>query len=135
MNTIWLQISQDGTNFTTIKSPSTYKIDFDDTDNNSYRSVTNSNLNRNRISKDWIKLQMTWNAVLDTEVYPMRHAVKQNQEYYCRCRCPELNNAGTENFVEFKAYTSKFSSEVIEEASNYRKVSFNIIQSKRESWQ
>ena len=130
MSKIWIQTSLDGTNYTTMKSPSSYKIDLEDLDNESYRSIVNGTLVRNRTSKDWVKIQLSWNAILASEVNTLRTAVKTNQKFYCKCHCPELGD----NLLQFIGYVSKFSSEVIEDNSDYRKVSFNIIQSDNTSF-
>lgn len=125
MDTIWLQISQDGITYTTISTPSSYALDIEDLDNDSYRSVVDGSLQRNRISKNWVKLSLAWNAILASEVAPILTAAKNNQKIYVKCNAPELANTQ----IEFMAYCSKAKSETIEENANYRRVSFNIIQS------
>lgn len=129
---LW-QTSQDGYNWTNMPTPSTYVLDLEDEDNESYREIEEGNLVRERIAPDWIKLQMSWNCIQDPAVvYLLRSSVKTNPKFYCRCKCAELT--GTDgNWVTFIAYCTKFHSEYIE-AQVGRKVNFNIIEADQGSW-
>lgn len=132
MASVLWQVSYDNTNWESMKSPSTYKITFEDLDSDSYRDVIAGELHRNRISNDWIKLQMSWNVVTESEAYTLRNKVKTNPTYYCRCKCPEITGAG-DGWTTFVAYTSKFNSELLEGRVG-REVSLDVIQAEKGSW-
>lgn len=127
---IWYT-SSDGTNWNLMKSPSTYDIDWEDLDNNSYRSVTNGNLNRDVINRKWVKLALSFKLLTDDEVKTIMNAVNQ-AELYVKCLSPAFGD-GT---VSFKAYVSKASSSYVQIRDGHMwSLSFNIVQSEVGSWQ
>ncbi len=132
MSFIWA-ISNDGTNFTQMKSPYSYKIDWEDLDNESYRSVTNGNLIRDVITRRWAKIGLSWNCIFDHEIKPILEGVNQSN-LWVRCISPAFGSG----MIEFKAYVSKMSVELYQ-GTVYNtpayKLSFNIIQSEVASWQ
>lgn len=126
-----IKTSQDGTTYTNLKTPSTYKINYEDLDNDSYRSVVNGNLIRNRISPRWIKLELSYNCVSDSELDAIARAVNTNPKFYVQCESPAF---GSNNKVTFKAYCSKYSAEMIDAQVGW-KLSFSLIQSDTGSFQ
>ena len=127
---IWYT-SSDGANWNLMKSPSTYDIDWEDLDNNSYRSVTNGNLNRDVINRKWVKLALSYKLLTDDEVKTIMNAVNQG-ELFVRCLSPVFGD-GT---VSFKAYVSKVSSSYVQIRDGHGwSLSFNIVQSEVGSWQ
>ena len=143
MESILIKTSQTGTSsWTDLKTPSTYRLTYNDTDNDSFRSVINGDLKRNRIQPRWIKLEISYNKCTDAELDTIARAVNTNQYYYVRCKSPafgNMNSAGStsasdKTWVEFQAYTSNYSAEMIDAQVGWN-VSFNIIQAVHGSFQ
>ena len=133
MELIWYT-SQDGSNWQAMKSPATYKIEWEDLDNESYRSVVTGDLIRDVIKRRWAKISVSWNAILDAEIKPILEAVNTST-LYVKCMSPAFGS-GT---ISFKAYVSKMSCEMLK-GTLYRgqpaySLSFNIIQEKTATWQ
>lgn len=129
MSLIWYT-SADGSNWTLMKSPSSYKINWEDLDNDSYRSVTNGNLIRNVIKRRWAKISMGWNVLTDEEVSTICSAVNVDTVYF-KVKAPAWSSGG---FLTFKGYVSKIETELIEGMIG-NTLSFNIVQSQGASWQ
>lgn len=131
-NFIWYT-STDGSNWVAMKSPSTFKIDWEDLDNQSYRSVITGNLVRDLIKRRWAKVGLEWTCIYDNEIKPILEAVNRD-DLYVKCISPAFTN-GT---ITFKAYVSKMSVE-LHRGTVYKipayKLSFNIVQSEVASWQ
>ncbi len=113
-----------------MKTPSTYKIDAEDLDLDSYRSVTNGNLIRNIIGKKWYKIGMSWNLLNYNQVQTIINEVNQNNPTF-RFKNPAF---GTNDWVEFVGYVSKFSCELLQGQVGWT-LSFNVVQSERSSFQ
>lgn len=131
---LW-QVSQDGSNWEDMPTPSTYESNFEDLDDESYRSVLTGNLIRERISNDWIKIEMSWKGFATpdiSEIRRMRAAVKTNPTFYVRCRVPEIESSDG-SWLTFVAYCSKFKTNLFE-AQVAKSVSFNIIQAEQGWW-
>jgi len=129
MSLIWYT-STDNSTWTLMKSPSTYKINWEDLDNDSYRSVINGNLIRNVIKRRWAKVGLSWNVVSGNDVSTICSAVNKDEVYF-KVISPTFGNQG---FISFKGYVSKMECELLEGMIGYS-LSFNIIQSEVESWQ
>ncbi len=110
-------------------SPSTYKINWEDLDNDSYRSVTNGNLVRNVIKRRWAKVSLSWNVLDASDVNTICSSVNQDNTTF-RVISPAFSNG----FIEFEGYVSKMECELLEGMIGYS-LSFNIVQSKGASWQ
>lgn len=110
-------------------SPTTYKINFEDLDNDSYRSITNGNLIRNVIKRRWAKISMSWNVLNANDVNRIASAVNQDNVTF-RCISPAFSNG----YIVFGGYVSKMEVELLEGMVGYS-MSFNIIQSEGASWQ
>lgn len=129
MSLIWYT-SSDGSNWTLMKSPTTYKINWEDLDNDSYRSVTNGNLIRNVIKRRWAKISMSWSLLSNDEVSTICSSVNTDTVYF-KVKAPAW---GTGGFLVFKGYVSKIESELLEGVVG-NSLSFNVIQSEGASWQ
>lgn len=111
-------------------TPDDYKIDWEDLDKDSYRSVVNGDLIRNVLKRRWSKIALTFKSVSDSECQTLLSSVNRETVYF-KMRSPAF---GTNNFITFKGYVSKMSAKT----SLLRRgwdVSFNIVQEKGASWQ
>lgn len=129
MSLIWYT-STDNTNWTQMKSPSTYKLNWEDLDNDSYRSVTNGNLIRNVIKRRWVKLSLSWKYLKSSDVSTICSAVNKDTVYF-KILTPAW---GTQGYITFKGYVSKIEAELLDGMIGYT-LSFNIIQSEGASFQ
>lgn len=120
-------------------TPSTYKIEWEDLDSNSYRSITTGNLVRNRISSKWFRGNFTYNYITQADLEAILPIINQNP-LYVKIKSPLF---GTSGWLEIECYVSKISVEMIKNDPTYSyntnnqwvKLSFNIIQSKKVSGQ
>jgi len=114
--------------YTDMKTPSTYKIDWEDLDNNSYRSITSGNLIDTVVSKSWTKLQFNYNYLTESELQTIL-PILANNPLYVKAKNPIF---GTE-YVEMEMRCSKKSAEMLE-TGDYT-LSFNLVQKKKVSGQ
>ena len=110
-------------------SPTSYKINWEDLDSDSYRSVTNGNLIRNVVKRRWAKVSLAWNILSASEVNTICTAVNQDNVTF-RVISPAFSNG----YIEFEGYVSKMETELLEGMVGYS-LSFNIVQSTGASWQ
>lgn len=123
---IWkAKVGSTGT-YANMKSPSSYKIDWEDLDKNSYRSTINGNLFRHPLSKHWYKIAFSWNYLTASEVKTIVEKVNSNN-LYITCKSPAF---GTDGEIELQGYVSKISTEMIEGQLGYS-LSFNFVESRR----
>ena len=108
-----------------IPTPSGVKYDFEDLDNQSYRSVIDGSLIRDRIASEFTKIQLSYKYLTPSMAKRVRDAIKTNEKYTVKFKSPILNDDG--DFVTFVAYTSKMSFEMLEMQVGYS-ASFSIIQ-------
>ena len=113
-------------NYQQMKSPSAYKIDWEDLDKNSYRSTVNGNLFRHPLSKHWYKIAFSWGYLTAAEVKTIVEKVNQDN-LYIRCQSPAF---GTDNQIVLQGYVSRISTEMLEGQIGYT-LSFNFIESRR----
>ena len=59
-------------------TPSKYRIDWEDLDNKSYRSITTGNLIDNVVSKKWSKIQFDYNHLTGDEVNELLEIINDN---------------------------------------------------------
>lgn len=114
--------------YTDMKTPSTYKIDWEDLDKNSYRSITSGNLIDTVVSKSWTKLQFNYNCLTESELQTIL-PILANNPLYVKAKNPIF---GTE-YVEMEMRCSKKSAEMLE-TGDYT-LSFNLVQKKKVSGQ
>ena len=117
--------------YTDMKTPSSYKIDYEDLDSNSYRSVTNGNLIRSKLSSKWFKGSFSFNYITQSEAESILSMINA-YPLYVKIKSPMF---GTQGVVEFEAYVSKVSLEMLKNNpsnnnAEWVNLSFNIIQSK-----
>ena len=122
--------------YTSMPTPSSYKIDYEDLDSNSYRSVTNGNLVRKRLTSKWFKGSFEYNYITQVEAESILSMINANP-LYVRIKSPLF---GSNGIIEFETYVSKVSIEMLRNNPNgndaqWVNLSFNIIQSKAVSGQ
>ena len=123
---IW-QVKISGT-YNTMKSPSSYKIDWEDLDNNSYRSKNSGNLIDTVISKSWSKIQFNYNCLSEIEMQDILPKLSNNP-IYVKAKNPVFGS----EYVEMEMRCSKKSAEMLE-TGDYT-LSFNLVQKKKVSGQ
>ena len=102
---LWEAKSISSGNYTKMKTPSAYKISWEDLDGNSYRSVTTGNLIRNIVSKKWLKGSFTFNYLTENEAETILSMIN-NYPLYIRVKSPLF---GTNGIIECQAYVSQAS--------------------------
>ena len=115
-------------------TPSTYKIDWEDLDSNSYRSVVTGSLIRNKLVSKLYKGSMSFNYVSEADLETLMTVINQDP-LYVKVKSPIF---GTNGWVELECYVSKASVEMIRNDpttnsntnNQWGKLSFNIIQAK-----
>lgn len=131
---LWQAKAKSTDNYTTMKTPSSYKIDWEDLDSNSYRSVTTGNLNRKIVSKKWFKASFTFNYLTEAETEKIVKMIN-NYPLFVKIKSPLF---GTNGVLECQAYVSKVSVNMQqnqETGATWNGLSFNIVQSKKVSGQ
>lgn len=128
MSLIWYT-SANGSSWTQMPSPTTYKIDWEDLDHDSYRSVMTGNLIRNVIKRRWAKVGLSWKVISAANVSTVLSAVNKETVYF-----KVISPAFGSGTITFKGYVSKMSVELLEGMVGYS-MSFNIVQMEGASWQ
>lgn len=126
---IW-KVKIDGI-YTDMKTPSTYKIDYEDLDKDSYRSIVTGNLIDNVISKKWSKIAMSYNYLTAEEVNTIINAINQNP-IIMQATNP-LYSANNTPIKEMEMRCSKVNIEMNENKAYT--MSFNLVQKKKVSGQ
>ena len=112
-----------------LPTPSSYKINYEDLDVDTYRSVVNGNLVRSRLKPRWVKLELSYRWVDDAMMNTIARLINTDAEIDVECKSPAFGNMGVNNtWARFKAYCSNFNAEMIEAQVGWT-LSFNIIQS------
>ncbi len=111
-------------NYVQRKTPSSYKIDWEDLDANSYRSKATGNLIDSVISKKWSKLEFSYNCLTENEVHELMNIINQNP-IYVKAKNPLFSGG----FIEAQFRCSKASAEMLE-TGDYS-LSFNLVQKKK----
>ena len=110
-----------------MKTPSSYDIDWEDIDSNSYRSVTTGNLIRERLSSKWFKGKFSFNYLTESEIETILTVINQNP-IYVKVKSPLF---GTSGVAEFECYCSKVSVQMQKNettGATWKSLSFNIVQ-------
>ena len=105
-------------------TPSKYKIDWEDLDNKSYRSIATGNLIDNVVSKKWSKIQFDYNHLTGDEVNELLTIINNNPIYV-----KAVNPFFANGYIEAEFRCSKANCEMLEN-HNYR-LSFNLVQKKK----
>ena len=112
------------------KTPSTYKDNIEDTDNDSYTSKITGALIDNPIAVGMLKLEMTWDLVTEEEAQHLLQLTYRNP-LVATFKCPSVQGGILEN-AKFRV--SKRTSEMIrtgqdeDPSKSLWKVSFNLMQ-------
>lgn len=122
---LW-QAKVNGT-YKNMPTPSSYKIDWEDLDKNSYRSKNSGNLIDTVISKSWSKISFQYNCLSETEVNTLLSVLLQNP-IYVKAKNPFFSSE-----TELEMRCSKKSAEMLE-TGDYT-LSFNLVQKKKVSGQ
>lgn len=131
---LWEAKASSGGTYQEMKTPSSYKIDWEDLDSNSYRSVTTGNLNRSIVSKKWFKGSFSFNYLAENELESILTMIN-NYPLYVRLKSPLF---GSNGLLEFEAYVSKVSVSMQQNkdtGATWKELSFNIVQAKKVSGQ
>ena len=127
---LWQAKTTSGGSYVDMKTPSTYTINWEDLDSNSYRAITNGNLKRTIIGKKWFKGTFTFNYLTQTELDTILNMINA-YPLYIRVKSPLFGSGG---FLECKAYVSKVSVSMQQNQENgatWNSLSFNIVQSEK----
>lgn len=125
---LWYTKASASGTYTQRKTPSTYKIDWEDLDANSYRSKATGNLIDSVISTNWSKLQFSYKCLNETEVNQLMTILKANPIYV-----KAINPLFSSGYIEAQFRCSKKSAEMLE-TGDYT-LSFNLVQKKKVSGQ
>ena len=112
------------------KTPSTYKDNIEDTDNDSYTSKITGALIDNPIAVGMLKIDMTWDLLTEKEARHLLQLTYRNP-LVATFKCPSVQGGILEN-AKFRV--SKRTSEMIQTGSDEDpskslwKVSFNLMQ-------
>lgn len=127
---LWYARSSSGTfsDSDLMLTPSTYKIDWEDLDNKSYRAISTGNLIDNVISKKWSKLQLSYKHLTESQVNTLLTMINHNPIYV-----KAINPLFSGGYIIAQFRCSKVSCEMLED-HNYT-LSFNLVQKKKVSGQ
>lgn len=132
--TLWEAKKNATDSYTTMKTPSSYTINWEDLDKNSYRSITTGNLIRTPVSMKWFSGSFTFNYLTNAEAQQILDMIN-TYPLYIRIKSPLFGNDG---MLECEAYVSKASIEMLKNDNDNPQwvgLKFNIIQSKKVSGQ
>lgn len=127
---LWEAKATSNGNYTIMKTPSSYKISWEDLDNNSYRSLTTGNLIRNIVSKKWFKGSFTFNYLMENEAETILSMIN-NYPLYIRVKSPLF---GSNGIMECQVYVSKISINMQqnkETGATWANLSFDLVQSRK----
>ena len=125
---MFLWYTKEGNEYIKRKTPSKYKIDWEDLDNNSYRSISTGNLIDTVVSKKWSKLQLEYKHLTEEEVNELITIINENP-----IDVKAINPLFSGGYIEAKFRCSKVSCEMLED-HNYS-MSFNLVQKNKVSGQ
>lgn len=97
-------------------------------DADSYRSKATGNLIRTIVSKGWLKASFSYKYLTPDEYKTISDMIK-NYPLYVKVKDPRF----TGGYIECEVYCSKSSGEMLETGAY--NMSFNLIQSRKGTWQ
>ena len=121
---LWYTKDTPSASYVQRKTPSKYKIDWEDLDNKSYRSIANGNLIDTVISKKWSKIQYDYKHLSEEEVNELMGIINDNPIYV-----KAVNPFFSGGYIEAQFRCSKASCEMLED--HYFTLSFNLVQKKK----
>ena len=128
---LWEAKASSSGSYTTMKTPSSYKIDGEDLDKNSYRSITTGNINRPVIlGKKWQKIQFGFNYLTETEAETILTMIN-NYPLYVKLKSPIF---GTSGVIDLEGYISKFNIDMernSDTGATWGNLSFSFVQGKK----
>lgn len=107
-----------------MKSPSSFKIDWEDLDNKTYRSIATGNMIDTVISKKWSKISFAYKCLSTEQVNTILKAINQNP-----IPAKIINPFFQNGYIEAEFRCSKASAEMLENGEY--SLSFNLIQKKK----
>lgn len=113
-----------------MKTPSSYKDNIEDLDNDSYTSKVTGALIDNPIAVGLLKLEMTWDYCTEEEAEQLLQATYKNP-MIITVKCPSVQGGLLENakFRVSKRSSEMYETGIDEDTSKSRwKVSFNLMQ-------
>lgn len=124
--------------FVNMLTPSVFDYEWEDADNESYRSVVTANLMRDRIVPHLEKITVEYHHITSAQVNEIAKIVNTNDEYDVQVKSPAFGNMQSpetredNSWVQFTAYTSKLSCKSVKagDGSIVYNFNFSIIQKK-----
>ena len=116
--------------YITMKTPSSYKLSWEDLDSKSYRSINTGNLNRKIVSKKWLKASFSFNYLTEEEAEKIMKVINC-YPLYLKLKSPLF---GKEGLFECQGYVSQASINMEqnkETGATWNNLSFNFVQSKK----
>lgn len=115
--------------YTTMPTPSSYEIQWEDLDKNTYRAVTTGNLIRTPVSKKWFSGSLEFNYLTSSQAESILDMIN-TYPLYVKIKSPLF---GTNGVIEIQAYVSKASIKMQKNTDSpaYTNLKFNIVQSKK----
>lgn len=112
-----------------MKTPSTYKDNIEDLDNDSYTSVVNADLIDTVVAVGMIKAEMSWDYLTESEAEELMQATYKNP-MMVTLKCPSVNGGIlTAPFRVSKRSCEMYNTSQDEDTSKSKwKVSFNLMQ-------
>lgn len=125
---LWQCKSSASASYVDMPEPSSYEIDGEDVDTDTYRSVVNHNIVRTNISYKWQKMQMMFRFKTEAEANALITAIN-HYPLYCRFRTPIMTTADNSGnyWKELEGYISKVSLKMHDIELGYE-VSFNFVE-------
>ena len=128
---LWEAKASSSGTYTTMKTPSSYKIDGEDLDKNSYRSITTGDLLRPIIlGKKWQKISFGFNYLTESEAETILTMIN-NYPLYLKLKSPIF---GTSGVIELEGYISKFNIDMernSDTGATWGNLSFSFVQGKK----
>ena len=112
------------------KTPSTYKDNIEDTDNDSYTSIVDGSLIDNTIAVGMLKLEMSWDCLTEEEAEKLLQLTYRNP-LIVTVKCPSVKGGMLENAkfrVSKRTSEMHLTGENEDTSKSLWKVSFNLMQ-------
>lgn len=127
---LWQAKANSTDEYTTMKTPSSYKISWEDLDSNSYRSITTGNLNRKIVSTKWLKASFSFNYLTEAEAENIL-AMINHYPLYVNIKSPLFGSNGLFSCQAYVSQASISMQQNKETGASWTDLSFNLVQSKK----